>query len=161
MKNFDLFDAYAEKVLGKPLNSVRPDYLTGWQVIEALWPLNERFRTAVFRIRTLAYNPAFEEEADSAIARLAENANASWADISANAWRVLLERQLQALMVAGVNEASGNLRFMPIPPGFSAEQRTVAATLFLLHGMKLPYPVTDRSGFEVPSGSAPESLRLH
>lgn len=160
MKDFDLFSAFAEKVLGKPLDSVKPQHLSGWQVVEALWPLNERFRPAVARIRTLPYEAAFEAEADAAIALLAENINASWEAVSAGAWRVLLERQQQALVVALANEAAGN-PLMPIPPGFSADQRTVAATLFLLHGMKLPFPVVDRSGFVVPVGSAPESLRLH
>lgn len=160
MKNFDLFTAFAEKVLGKPLDSVKPQYLSGWQVVEALWPLNERFRSAVERIRTLPYNATFEAEADAAIEVLAENINASWDAVSASAWRVLLERQQQAITVAVANEIAGN-PLMPIPPGFSADQRTVAATLFLLHGMKLPFPVADRSGFVVPLGSAPESLRLH
>ena len=126
-----------------------------------LWPLWERFNPAIARIRTLSYNADFETEADEAIAQLAENINANWASISANAWRVLLERQEQAIVLASVNEASGNMNFMPIPPGFSADQRTVAAALFLLHGMKLPFPVADRSGFDIPAGSAPESLRQH
>lgn len=162
MKNFDLFNAYAEKVLGKPLDSVRPQHLSGWQVVEALWPINEVFRPLISRLRTLSYNADFEEEADAAIELLAENINA-WHDatLSAGALRVLLERQQQMIVVACANEAAGNLRVMPIPPGFSANQRTIAAVLFFLHGMKLPFPIIDRTGFEVPSGGPPESLRQH
>ena len=162
MKNFDLFNEFAEQVLGRPLNTVKPQWMSGWQVVEALWPLNEIFRPVIVRLRTIPYNPEFEVEADAAIALLASNANA-WrsADLPAGALRVLLERQQQMLVVAAANEAAGNMRVMPIPPGFSESQRTVAAVLFFLHGMKLPQPPADRSGFEVPEGSAPESLRLH
>ncbi len=162
MKNFDLFNEFADKVLGKPINSVKPQWLSGLQVVEALWPLNDVFRPVIARLRTLSYNPEFESEADAAIELLVVNINA-WRDttLSAGILRVLLERQQQAIVVASANEAAGNMRFMPIPPGFSADQRTVAAVLFLLHGMKLPFPAADRAGFEVPVGSAQESLRLH
>lgn len=160
MKNFDLFRIFAERILGRPLESVEPQFMTGWQAVEALWPLNERFRPRIVRIRTLAYDAAFEKEADSAIESLVNDTAASWDDVSAGAWRVLLERQQQAITVALVNELAGN-PVMLIPAGFSDIQRTVAAAISQLHGMELPFPPEDRSGFVVPPGCAPESLRLH
>ena len=160
MNNFDLFKAFAERVLGKPLESIAPQPLSGWQAVEALWPLNERFRPHIVRIRVLPYDPAFELEADDAVAALIDDTNASWEGLSAGAWRVLLERQQQAIVVALANETAGN-PLMPIPPGLSDVQRTVAVALFLLHGMKLPWPPSDRSGFELPKGSARASLQLH
>lgn len=162
MENFELFDAFAKKILGKPLSSVKPQWLTGWQVIEALWLLNDVFRPLMARLQTVEYNMEHEADADAAIALLANNINA-WSDIefSAGVLRVLLERHLQMLVVAGANEIAGNIRFMPIPPGFTQSQITVAAMLFFLHGMKLPQLPADRSGFEIPAGSAQESLRLH
>jgi hypothetical protein len=160
MKNFDLFRLFAERILGRPLEQVQPHPMSGWQVVEALWPLNERFRPHAAKIKTLAYDSTFEKEADSAIELLVSDISSSWDSISAGAWRVLLERQQQAIIVALANEKAGN-PVMPVPPGFSAAQRTVAAVLFLLHGMKLPWPAADRSGFEVPSGAARESFRIH
>ncbi len=158
--NFDLFQAFAESVLGKPLDTVRPIHLSGWQCVEALWPLNQRFHAAIERIRSLPYDATFEPEADGAIERLIDDANAGWDDLAAGAWRVLLERQQQALVVALANEVQGN-PLMPIPPGFSPEQTTVAVALFLLHGMKLPWPPVDRSGLVIPTGSARTTLRPH
>lgn len=160
MNNFELFRTFAEGILGRPLESVRPSQLSGWQGVEALWPLNARFTLAIERIRSLSYDASFEIEADAAIERLLADLDATWDDLSAGAWRVLLERQQQAIMVALANELAGN-PLMPIPPGFSPAQTTTAVALFLLHGMKLPWPPADRSGFEVPIGSARATLRPH
>lgn len=160
MKRFDLFRMFAERILGKPLETVQPQFMTGLQAVEALWPLNERFRPHIERIRTLSYDAVFEIEADAAIESLVNDMSVSWDAVSAGAWRVLLERQQQAITVAVANELAGN-PVMPIPAGFSDIQRTVAAAISLLHSMELPFPPDDRSGFEVPLGSAPESLRLH
>ena len=158
--NFELFKSFAEHILGKPLDTVTPVHLSGWQCVEALWPLNDRFFPAIERIRALPYDATFEAEADSAIEQLVTNLQADWSGVSSGAWRVLLERHQQALVLALANETAGN-PLMPIPPGFSSDQTTVAVALFLLHGMKLPFPVADRSGFEIPVGSARATLRPH
>ena len=158
MDNFDLFNEFVLKVLGKPLESTHPVYLTGWQGVEALWPLNEDFRPNIEQIRSLPYDAAFEAKADEAIAIRAMGS--AWPAIEAGTWRVLLERQQQALMVATANEMAGN-PLMPVPSGLPKSARTGAAMLFLLHGMKLPFPVKDRSGMTLPLGSSPASLTRH
>lgn len=160
MKDFDPFQDFLERGLGIDLDTVQPIQLSGWQCVEALWPFNDLFRPAIARIRSLAYDPSFETEADAALELLGADTNASWGNLSAGAWRVLLERQQQAILLALANELSGN-PVMPIPPRLSPEQTTTAVALFLLHGMKLPWPPSDRSGFEVPSGSALATLRPH
>lgn len=70
MNRFDLIKAYVEHALGRPLETCRPVPLTGWQAVEALWPLNERFRPNIHQIRSLPYDAAFEPEADGAIEAL-------------------------------------------------------------------------------------------
>lgn len=161
MENIELFERLVLQVTGVPLRSQRPAYLSGWQVVESLWPLNEAFRPKWLMIRGLPYDPLFEHEADEAIAARALGLpGADWESLPAGAWRVLLERQQQAIVVALANETAGN-PLMPVPEGFPESARSAAAMLFLLHRMKLPFPVEDRSDMTLPSGSALASLRRH
>lgn len=158
MDRIDLLRRLAQNATGRPLESLRPVPLAWSEMAEALWPLNERFRPAIERIRSLPYDPAFEAEADEAIGLLADAQPAQWDDISSGAWRVLLERQQQGLTVALANEHAGS-RAVPIPEGLNAAQRTAFAAVFLLYAMKLPWPPENRSAFEVPPGSARAPLR--
>lgn len=161
MKDIGLFEKLVLQVTGVPLRSQRPVYLSGLQVVEALWPLNEVFRPKLAMIRGLAYDPLFERAADDAIAsRALAIPGEEWESLPAGAWRVLLERQQQAIVVALANEKAGN-PLMPVPEGFPESARTAAAMLFLLHQMKLPFPVADRSDMTLPAGSAQASLRQH
>lgn len=159
MKNMELFSAYVARVMGKPLEETAPVFLSGDEVAEALWPLNERFRLNFEQIRSISYNASFEAEADSAIEAEALHSK-DWSDVSAEAWRVLLERHTQAVMMAVVNQLHGN-PLMPVPEGLPRSARTISAMLFLMYEMKLPYPVADRSDFELPEGAAPISLTRH
>lgn len=161
MKNMELFRAFVLKATGIPLDAMQPVMLSGWEVVEALWPLNERFRHDIHQIGALPYDAGFEAEADAAIvAAVMEAPGSDWSSLSAGAWRVLLERQQQAITVAAVNEMAGN-PLMPVPSELPTSARTGAAMLFLLHEMKLPFPAEDRSGFELPAGAAPATLRRH
>lgn len=160
MNSFDLFRRFAERELGHPLESVRPQSLSGWQVIEALWPLNEVLRPHAGRVGARTYDAGFEPEVDRAIEQFAENAVHAWGELSDGAWRVFLERQRQALLVAAANEKEGN-PLMSVPPSFSEEQRSVAAVISLLYQMKLPWPPTDQSRWQPPQGGPPGSLRRH
>jgi len=153
---------FFERQLGRPLDdSVRPEKLSGMDVIAALWPLNDVFRSRLSRISTVKYEERFGSEADDAIVGAVFSGNCDgWDGISAGAWRVLLERHIQALMVAAANEAAGNM-LMTVPADSSGAVKRGAAMIFLLHGMKLPWPVKDRSGCELPTGSPTATLRLH
>lgn len=160
-KNFDLMIAFIERTLGRPIGALRPVWLSGGDTAAALWELNDLFRANLAQLRTLAYDPAFEAETDVVIeAVVMRYPGATWSALSAGAWRVLLERHQQALVVALANEAAGN-PVMQIPEGFPESARTGVAVLFLLHGMTLPFPAADRSGFEVPEGALPETLSRH
>lgn len=155
-----LLRSYIESATGRPLETFRPQPLSGWSAVEALWPLNDRFRPVLALIKAIRYEPRFEREADAAIAGLTHQPPDDWAEVSPGAWRVLLERQQQGIMVALANEHAGNT-LMSIPVGLSPSQRTVVVALFLLYQMPLPWPPDDRSGLELPIGDPPESLRPH
>jgi len=159
--NMDLFRAFVLKTIGKPPDATRPVWLSGRDVVEALWPINERFRPNIHQIRTLPYRAADEAEADRAIEDFVfGRPGADWSRLGAGAWRVLLERQQQGIAVALASELAGN-PLIPVPDGLPPSSRAAAAMLSMLHGMRLPFPAEDRSGFELPEGSLPESLRRH
>lgn len=160
MRKYELMATFVEKSLGRSLSEMSSLSLSGWDAVEALWPLNERFQPHMEQIRSLPYDPSFAGEADIAIESLLSPANSDWNALSSGAWRVLLERQQQGIVVALANEHAGN-SLMSLPVGLSAEQTTVVVALFLLHGMELPWPPEDRSGLELPPGSARASLRRH
>jgi hypothetical protein len=157
--NLALACAYFEREIGKPLDEVPPIPLSGWDVVTALWPLNDVFRPHIARIRTVRYEARFEPDANAAIEAFAGAPVAeTWSDLSAGTWRVLLERHQQMLVVAMANERAGN-PVTVMPPGLSATARLAGAMLLLLHSMKLPFPLADRSQLELPEGSPPAPLR--
>lgn len=150
-----------ERDLGLSLDEATPGAVSGWNAVEILWPLNEVFRPRLPHICTVAYRPQFETEADDAIKSAAFAGNCDgWEGLSAGAWRVLLERYLQAQTVALANEAAGN-HLMVLPLGLSARGQRGAVMLYLLHGMTLPWAPSDRSSLELPQGPPVASMRLH
>lgn len=125
--------------------------ITGELYSRIMWPLNDVFRARMPEIGALPYEEKFESEADNAIMRMPDDPKDAWSNLSPGAWRVLLERHTQMLVVATLNEAAGN-PLMQFPPGvaLSEEDMRVALALFWLLEMKLPFPVDDRSHYEFP-----------
>lgn len=158
----NLLLSFFEAQLGRTLDdSVPPQRLSGMEVIAALWPLNDVFRPRMTRIKTLRYRERFEAEADEAIVQAAFSGSfASWDMLTAGAWRVLMERHVQSLMVAAANEVRGN-PLMTVPTGCDEATTRGGAMIFLMHGMKLPWPPRDRSRCELPEGQPTASLTLH
>lgn len=66
-RNVKLAYEYFERVIGRPLNQTPPVPVSGWEVVEIVWPLNEVFRPFLTRIRTIKYDHRFETFADEAI----------------------------------------------------------------------------------------------
>lgn len=159
MTRFELLKAHVLAVTGLPLESQRPRPVTGWEAVEAVWPLNERFRPNIHQIRSMAYDPAFEQEADQAIEAMVLRDD-DWGTVSAGAWRVLLERQQQGIIVALLTERNGT-PLMSEPEGLRPEHRPGVVAAFLLHSTPLPWPAEDRSTFALPVGAVPASLRRH
>ena len=152
---------YFEEILGKPLDLIEPIPVTGWEVVETVWPLNEIFRPFLTRIRTVKYDERYEAAADAAIEKYVQSQSAkTWDDLPAEVWRVLLERHQQLIIVALANEKEGNPVTI-LPSGLPASARLGGIMLLLLHGMKLPWPAEDRSQFEFPEGGSPSSLTQH
>lgn len=152
---------YFEEILGKPLQNITPIPVTGWEVVEIVWPLNEIFRPFMTRIGTIKYDARYEAAADEAIEKYVRNQSAkTWEKLHGEVWRVLLERHLQLMVVAIANERAGN-PVIVFPSGLPASARLGGIMLLLLHGMKLPWPAEDRSQFEFPEGGPPSSLTQH
>ena len=142
-------------------DNIHPVPVSGGRLVEILWPMNDVFRPYLERIRSIEYSPHFEAEADTAIERFAEDPRAeTWNDVSPGAWRVLLERHIQMLRVARLNEMAGNIVTV-FPAGLPKEAELPGAMLLLLHGMKLPFPLSGISRLQLPEMPPPRSMRLH
>jgi len=161
MKNIDLAFAYFEHVMGRPLNDVQPRPLSGSEVAHILWGMNEIFSPRLERIRTVKYESRFESDADIAIELFVEEpVPNTWESLSAGTWRVLLERHQQFMQVALANDLVGHI-VTHIPAGLPDSELLPGLMLLLLHSMKLPFQVEDRSLLELSSGGPPVSLRPH
>lgn len=157
-----LLMAYIAATLNKmPEDWGKPRTLSGINVVEALWPLNDLFRPHLAEIERLPYESQHEAEADAAIERFVGNGESAWANLPAGVWRVLIERHQQALVVACANEAAGNTAFMTVPASLPEASIAGAAMIYLLHGMTLPYPVKNRLESEFPPAGAPAKHLLH
>jgi hypothetical protein len=153
----DLYVSYLQKCLGRAMEESETWALSGAEVVEALWPLNDRFQPLLHRIASLPYDVAFEKEADDAIEALVFNQD-DWSAVSAQAWRVLLERQQQAIILF---QLQANEPIVPIPSALNPRHYAGAAMLFVLHQWKLPLPIADRSALAGPASTVPGSLKSH
>jgi hypothetical protein len=66
----DLYLKYLERCLGKSPDGCEIVALSGGEVVEAMWPLNDRFKPYLHRIAALPYDARFEREADDVIEAL-------------------------------------------------------------------------------------------
>ncbi len=163
MDRFSLQKLLVEQALGRPLETMRPVRMTISQAMEALWPLNDRYRPHLAQIQSLAYDKALEAAADSAIERLVLH-DADWATEAPGVWRVLLERHMQVLQLCVVKAAeagSWSAPFISVPEPAQQGLRSKLAIVFLLHSTPLPFSVADRAGAELPHGNVPGSLTRH
>ncbi|MEI6334387.1 MAG: hypothetical protein WCS87_07495 [Methylococcaceae bacterium] len=148
-----------EKAIGHSIEQSNLVYLTGDEVVESLFVLIDRFTKNITQIRSIPYNSLFEKEADAAIEGEILH-NKDWSRVSAEAWRVLLERLTQAILVAQMNQLHQN-PLIPIPEDLSPDTWTSVAMIFLMYDMTLPYPLTDKSDFSFPAHALPGSLKRH
>jgi len=138
-----MFEYFAE-VIGPDWQNSPPVQLSGWEVVEALWPLNNDFKNHFRDFAALPYEPRFEDQADTAQEHFVFTGK--WPPVSVEVWRVILERHQQAIQVALANELAGNF-LMPIPSRLPKSARTGAAILYLLQKMRLPFEVADRANY--------------
>lgn len=157
-----LLMAYISATLNKmPDEWGAPRTLSGMDVVGALWPLNDVFRPHLNDVGRLPYEPQYEAAADNAVQSFVAHGPAAWAELPAGVWRVLMERHLQALVVASANEVAGNLDFMLVPEEMPDASIPGAAMIYMLHGMTLPFPVKPRSADGFPQPGTPVSRQLH
>lgn len=161
-KNYNVAIAFMERKMGAAINDCPPVPISPWRLIELMWPLNDIFRPHIHKIRTLSYDPSYEEQADEAIDAFAEQPEYStWECLPGPVWRVLLERHQQMLSVAALNEANGTPSITRLPLPLPHRDRLPALMLLMLRSMKFPFPPEDRSRLELPQGSPAQSLRPH
>lgn len=144
--NRDALFVFFTKHCGDEWQQTEPVALSAWETVEAIWPLNEHFRPNHQAFRALPYNAAFEPKADEALTRFV--IEGAWGLVSIETWRVILERQQQAITALPLHEMSGGKPHVYVPPTLPDSALTGAAVLVVLHGMKLPFPVADRADFE-------------
>jgi len=163
MTRIELLERLASQGLDRPLAPARPARMTVQQVMEAIWPLGERFRPHLAAIRTIRYDAAHEPAADMAVERMLLQ-DCDWADEPPAVWRVLLERYLQAQMLL-LHKASSAGKWgtplMSVPEPASPALRSRLAAALLLHSTPLPFPAEDRSGAELPGPTTPARMTRH
>lgn len=161
MKNQLLMAFIAATLEKMPDEWGAPRELSGMEVIEALWPLNDVFRPYMPEMALLPYDKSLEAAADEAIeAFIGGEGEAAWENLPLGVWRVLAERHTQALVVASANEAAGN-PLMTIPEDLPEYAWLCAAMLFLMYQMRLPFPVKPLSIDTFPPLGAPALRTLH
>jgi len=153
----DLYIAFIEKCVGRTIDEAVTMALSGEEVVDAMWPLNDRFKPKFHQIASLPYDAHYEKEADDAIEALVFKDD-NWSSVSGQAWRVLLERQQQAIVFF---QLQADEPFVPIPEDLSPVHYPAAAWLFVLRGWTLPFPVADRSGLATPPNTPKSNLTSH
>lgn len=117
--------------------------LTFGEIVERLWLLNDLLRPRLPEIEDLPYDPAFERVLDDAIGAFFAGKNEKiWDELPAMAWRVLLERQTQAIILGELHK---NEVFASVPPSVVRKGLELHLALFALREMKLPLPIRGKS----------------
>lgn len=138
----DLMCRFIEKERNISLDKLQPVPVSGSQAREFLWPLNAKFKDKYELIKTASYLHKYEKSADKAIENYVFR-NDTWDTLPLHVWRILLERQAQALTLFTVSDLSQK-SVMSAPAGLTVEQNTKFTALFWLHGMTLPFPVDQK-----------------
>lgn len=158
-KAMKLLEMICLSELGSPLANSQPVSLGGYDTLECLWPLNERFKPRMAQIKTISYKKQFEKAADDAIEAFLTKDD-DWSELPLVIWRVLIERHQQSILLCIANAVAENSGVMPLPLGLSEAARTKFAVAFLWYAMKLPYKVTDESQLDIDSPFDHLNVRL-
>jgi hypothetical protein len=158
-KNLQLAVAFFEQRLGQPITELEP--VSGLQLAELLFLLNDVFKPHIHQLCTLPYAARFEAQADKAIEDFVYQASPTvWDNLSPSVWRVLLERHQQLLLVAHMNKQT-NKPVTSLPVGLPKDARLAGVMLLLFHSMTLPLPISDLRSVEFPDTLLQGSLLRH
>lgn len=160
-KDFSALLAFLEQQTGLPENEWTQLPLSPFGLMEALWPMNDVFRPKVIRLKTIRYNSRFEAQADEAVLDFARSLNTkSWESLTSGAWRVLIERHLQMLLVCSANAAANEPVMWTVPHALPKTAYTAAAVLEWWLGMKLLWPPRFSAGLELPEATSQGPIQL-
>jgi hypothetical protein len=144
-----LMERLVERALDARMESLTPTNMSIDEAAQALWPLNARFRARMEQVEPLPYDKSLEGAADAAVERLVLD-DSDWSGEPPGVWRVLWERQSQALtlLVLKAEDAGGDwdAPFVPVPVSAPPLLRAKLAIAFLLYARPLPFPIAERSG---------------
>lgn len=131
------FVAFLEHCLGREPDPHDVERFTGMQAIEMAWPVNDLLRPHLPAIASIPYDTAAEPECDGALMAFALTPEAeTLSPLSPKGWRVLQDRHIGFVAVAGANEAAGNGSFFILPRRFPVAQRLGA--LLLSYYLRFP-----------------------
>ncbi len=149
MAMFEKFKEYITREIPH-IALIQPEgHMEPWDLVKYCWYFMELAQKQPKEIADLPYDKNFEKEFDDALVKYAFENDENWDNLSKGAWRVLIERMAQAILVALANEYQGE-KLMPMPPFPSEEQTKKASFLFYMHEMKYPFEIENRSDFEFP-----------
>ncbi|QBH95983.1 hypothetical protein EKN56_05950 [Limnobaculum zhutongyuii] len=159
-KHYSLLNLLVEKQTGTLLdNHTQRLPINGMQVLSYLWPLNQCFKNRFHQIKTVRYRKQFEREADTAIKNFIFH-DSDWSEYPLIVWRILLERLIQSHILCIANEKANNT-VMYMPTGLSPSAKTKFSVLFLMYKMKLPYPVSNETTFDIDAVFPETTDNLH
>ena len=153
----DIYIDFLEKCVGKSSTEFTTAALTGEEIVEAIWLLNEAFKSRYHMIASLSYESKYEKQADEAIISYALKKD-NWETLSGEVLRILLERVHQAIIYFQLNAKEP---FVPIPDDLHPDHYLAAVMLFLLHQWTLPFPITHQSTFDIPEHAIQGDLKRH
>lgn len=161
INKFELLNSFIAAVLNKmPEAWGEPRTYSGMEVVEILWPLNDFFRPQLVDFEDYPYQPELESKADEAILSFVMDGSDAWQEMPIGVWRVLVERHTQSLMLAASNELS-NPDFLTLPKALPQQAVLLAAMIFLMYQMKLPFSVRPLSANALPPAGTTPSQWLH
>lgn len=158
-KQHELLDRYSELILDHPLKFYPPVMVSGRDTMSYLWPINDVLRPQIHRIQSMRYRKQYERDANKAIERFVFE-DEKLENNTLPVLRVIAERHMQSLMLCVANQLANNL-VMPVPLGFPEQALTKYTILFLWYDMKLFYPITEKSAFDIDSPFEAVSGKLH
>ena len=130
----DIWMWYCEQRLGAA-ELPPPIPVSPWQAMELFWDMHPMFTARYDAIKAVPYSPAFDEEADGALAQMAiTDSFDGWEGLSSGAWRVMSERLQYTEVVILANEVQGSEVIAHLPLGLDRRSRVRALLLMFLLG---------------------------
>lgn len=126
---------YCEERLPKEGKRTPLIELAPWDALDLFFDLHPMFTARYDVINSVAYDTAFDGEADGALSHMARfDTFDGWDRLSAGGWRVISERLLWSETVIAANAAEGTKVIAQLPRGLDRQSQSRALMLMYLLG---------------------------